>query len=102
MQAIERARYSAKAGSDGRVLRYHQTEPTNIAVLLGISFEREPDRLRIESFLQHDPTSIVISVSLHPQPKQNEMEVLGPIKKFWPTRYHFKLPFPSLFLSNSG
>lgn len=85
-KGIIRARYSAKAGSDGRVLRYHQTAPRSIAVLLGISFEREPDRLRIESFLQCDPFCIVISVSLHPKPNENEMEVLGPIKKFWPTR----------------
>lgn len=80
-------RYLPKPGSDARVLRGHTTEPASIAVLLGLSFERESDRIRIESFLKQNPTTIVMSVSLHPQPNENEMEVLGVIKKFWPNRY---------------
>jgi hypothetical protein len=85
-QTSESRRYSAKPGSDARQLRYHQSSPKSVAVLLGLSFERESDRVRIESYLQCDPTSIVMSVSLHPQPSEAEMEVLGPIKKFWPVR----------------
>ena len=45
-------RWKGKATAAQRSLRYHKTDPTRIVVLLGLSFERESDIVRIEAFLQ--------------------------------------------------
>jgi hypothetical protein len=43
--------------------------------------------VRIEALLQADPTTKVLSVSLHPAPRDSELTALGILCKFFPQRY---------------
>ena len=68
--------------------RSRQEEPKYLLLLFGLSFERKPDIVRIEEILKCEPEAKVLSISLHPSPKQNEeSNVLGDLFKYYPKRY---------------
>lgn len=102
----EQARWRPKQGADHRRLRGHQTPPTSTLVLFGCSFERDSDMVRIEALLQADPTVKILSVSLHPAPRDIELASLGILFKFFPERYeHVETNFRevrALLVYNSG
>jgi hypothetical protein len=81
------ARWNAKPGWDQRAARGCKTDPKCLLLLFGLSFEREPDIVRIETILKCEPDAKVLSISLHPCPKENEMSVLGDLFKYYPERY---------------
>lgn len=89
-----RPRLSLKPGFDEPALEFHHSKPERIFVFLAMSFERDSDIERIESFLCCFPDVKVLSVSVHPAPMQAELDVLGVLRKYWPSRYeHIETDF---------
>jgi hypothetical protein len=85
--ALIEHRWRAKPGWDEPASRSCKTKPKHLILLFGLSFERQPDIVRIDAILKCEPEAKVLSISLHPCPQKDEMRVLGELLKYYPERY---------------
>lgn len=55
--------------SESSTPQVQETKLAEVMVLFGMSFERDPDRLRIFTMLNRNPQSKILSISMHPRPE---------------------------------